>query len=117
MNYANRNRTRIRTDNPGSTYSELGRILSDNWKRFSDEEKASYSDEAIELRQIKEAKDAQKRVLDEYKEFVEVSKADPTPSRISFVGEDYRESEKRWPGIGGKTRKIRKCHSKERRKR
>ena len=42
MNFVKRNRDRVVQDNPGMTFTEIGRELGRMWRGLTDEEKESY---------------------------------------------------------------------------
>lgn len=127
LNFARKNRELVRSQNNIGNGPEdigkVGRILGNKWSAMSQEEKDLYDIEIQKKLTVERAKEAKKQALVELKDTVEVLRVDPTPSNISFVGEDFRAAEERWNernnskksksiSIGGKTksnsRKVRK---------
>ncbi|KAF2153717.1 non-histone chromosomal protein 6 [Myriangium duriaei CBS 260.36] len=46
MFFANEQRDKVREDNPGIKFGEVGKILGDKWKQLSDKQKAPYEAKA-----------------------------------------------------------------------
>jgi len=46
MFFANDNREKVRTDNPGITFGEVGKLLGEKWKELTDKEKLPYEAKA-----------------------------------------------------------------------
>jgi len=46
MFFANENRDKVREDNPGIKFGEVGKILGEKWKELTDKDKKPYEDKA-----------------------------------------------------------------------
>ncbi|PNS20782.1 hypothetical protein CAC42_2713 [Sphaceloma murrayae] len=46
MFFANEQRDKVREDNPGIKFGEVGKMLGDKWKQLSDKQKAPYEAKA-----------------------------------------------------------------------
>ncbi|GAM88026.1 hypothetical protein ANO11243_060550 [Dothideomycetidae sp. 11243] len=46
MFFANEQRDKVREDNPGIKFGEVGKILGDKWKQLTDKQKAPYEAKA-----------------------------------------------------------------------
>lgn len=77
---------------PNSTFAIVGKIIGNAWRSLSVDEKARY-DTVIQDPMTEKAK---RRLLTDFKEMVDRLKHDPTPNKVSFVGEEYRSAKKRW---------------------
>ncbi|KAL4992133.1 high mobility group box domain-containing protein [Aspergillus falconensis] len=46
MFFANDNREKVREENPGITFGQVGKMLGEKWKSLSDKERKPYEDKA-----------------------------------------------------------------------
>lgn len=46
MFFANENREDVRSDNPGITFGQIGKVLGERWKALSDEDRKPYGEKA-----------------------------------------------------------------------
>jgi len=46
MFFANDNREKVREDNPGIKFGDVGKLLGERWKELSDKERKPYDDKA-----------------------------------------------------------------------
>ncbi|KAL4795557.1 Non-histone chromosomal protein 6 [Aspergillus venezuelensis] len=46
MFFANDNREKVREENPGITFGQVGKMLGEKWKALSDKERKPYEDKA-----------------------------------------------------------------------
>ncbi|KAA8910354.1 hypothetical protein TRICI_004152 [Trichomonascus ciferrii] len=46
MFFANEQRDTVRSENPGISFGQVGRVLGERWKALTDEEKRPYEDKA-----------------------------------------------------------------------
>ncbi|RDW86557.1 high-mobility group nucleosome-binding protein [Aspergillus mulundensis] len=46
MFFANDNREKVRDDNPGITFGQVGKMLGEKWKALSDKDRKPYEDKA-----------------------------------------------------------------------
>ena len=97
LNFARKNRELVREQNPDIGPQDIGRvsrILTDQWKAMSQEEKELYDVELQKKLMAERDTEAQKLALNELKEAIETLKLVPMESNISFVGEKFRTVEK-----------------------
>jgi hypothetical protein len=94
LKFARKNRERVKSENnignDPEDVGKAGRILGDQWKAMSQEEKNLYDIKIQNTLTEERAKETKRQALDDLKGAIETLKHDPTPSTISFVGEKFR---------------------------
>uniref|UniRef100_A0A0D6QSG3 HMG box domain-containing protein n=1 Tax=Araucaria cunninghamii TaxID=56994 RepID=A0A0D6QSG3_ARACU len=68
MFYANDNRDRVRAENAGITFGQVGKILGEEWKSLTDAQKAKYQKQAEDDKQRYEREKAKYNAGDEDEE-------------------------------------------------
>jgi len=100
LKFARKNRERVRSENNIGNRPEdvgkVGRILNNEWQAMSQDEKNLYDIKIQNTLTEERAKETQRQALDDLKEAIETLKHDPTPSKISFVGEKFRTIEEKF---------------------
>lgn len=59
MFFANETRDSVRTDNPGITFGQIGRVLGERWKAMSTDEKVPFEEKALNDKKRYEAQKAE----------------------------------------------------------
>ena len=94
LKFARKNRERVKLENnignDPEDVGKAGRILAAEWAAMSQEEKNLYDIKIQNTLTEERAKETNRQALDDLKEAIETLKHDPTPSKISFVGEKFR---------------------------
>ncbi|KAL3453657.1 high mobility group box domain-containing protein [Aspergillus insuetus] len=68
MFFANDNRDKVREDNPGITFGQVGKMLGEKWKALSDKERKPYDDKAAADKKRYEEEKAQYNAAEEDEE-------------------------------------------------
>ncbi|KAJ0426063.1 high mobility group box domain-containing protein [Aspergillus carlsbadensis] len=68
MFFANENREKVREDNPGISFGQVGKMLGEKWKALSDKERKPYDDKAAADKKRYEEEKAQYNAADEDEE-------------------------------------------------
>ncbi|KAL2867100.1 high-mobility group nucleosome-binding protein [Aspergillus lucknowensis] len=63
--FANENRDKIREDNPGIAFGQVGKMLGEKWRALSDKERKPYEDKAAADKKRYEEEKAQYNAGDE----------------------------------------------------
>ncbi|KAL2860618.1 high mobility group box domain-containing protein [Aspergillus pseudodeflectus] len=68
MFFANENREKVREDNPGISFGQVGKMLGEKWKALTDKERKPYDDKAAADKKRYEEEKAQYNAAEEDEE-------------------------------------------------